>query len=179
MIITRCFQRISLMIWVLIAIALLVPVMGIVHLTTILGDTQVQREHLLQVQQGEVYLLKELRSKTHAAKEELNSKLYHTRAPVTDDGQVASYLQLLADIPQRTPHLGQEAIWAQIEGASAPLSELAREASTWRERYIRVENDLIQDISMNSLQDFQQRLAAAIESAEGRWRLKEARQIRR
>ncbi|MDW7643736.1 MAG: EAL domain-containing protein [Desulfuromonadales bacterium] len=179
MIVTRCFQRISLMIWVLIAIALLVPVMGIVHLTTILGDTQAQRKHLLQTQQEEVYLLKELRSKTHAAKEELNSKLYHTRVPVTDDGQVTSYLQLLEDISQRTPHLGQDAIWAQLEGAADPLSELAREASTWREHYIRVETDLVQDISMNRLQDFQQRLAAAIESAEGRWRLTEARQIRR
>ena len=179
MIITRCFQRISLMIWVLIAIALVVPAMGIIHLTTILGDTQSQRNHLLQVQQEEVYLLKELRSKTHAAKEELNKTLYHTRGPAVSAGQVASYLKFLEDIPQRTPQLGQDAVWGQIEGATGPLAELASDASSWREHYIQVETDLVQDISINRLQDFQQRLAAAIESAEGRWRLQEARQIRR
>jgi signal transduction histidine kinase len=172
-------RRITLLVWLVVAIGLVAGIVSNSFIGMTLFELNREQLHLLEQESRFAQASQRLRQLGQEAQGGIRGLLQLDLATGDAAFPAEEFARTLAEFRQPASVPEKAALVGETEGATLLLEKLWGEAAAWRERYARVYEDSQQKQTLNRVRDRLHKLRAALETFEGRQRLQEAQQLRR
>ncbi|WP_298438850.1 ATP-binding protein [Geobacter sp.] len=172
-------RRVTLLVWLVVTIGLVAGIVTNGYIGMTLLELNREQLRLMEQESRLEQAALQLRRLGQEAQSGIRTLLQLDLAPAPADFPAAEFTRALAEFRQTRNLPEKTDLAGETEAAAGRLHELWKRAAAWRKRYAGVYADSRQSLTLNRVRESLHQLRSAMETLEGRRRLREAQQLRR